>query len=196
MTDFLEVKPRFHDPEATVAVPAIEAPTPGLFTSMYENRVIILIIVASIIIIAIIAYIAYPKQVAGGDAGRDGANQQSIYNKTARNDPKSGPAAPKPEDKNHAMNSVSKEKLQNLLDKSKSLDIDQKEERPDAEKELSELMIDEQDPQENDESTVSEGDCDDPDDKGCKVILSNGNRCKIPAKGNGVCHRHSNKQAQ
>ncbi len=70
MTDAIEVKPRYIEPHysahdhSTPSTTVVEAPkttsdnapTRGIFVSMYENRVIILIIVVVITIVIIIAY--------------------------------------------------------------------------------------------------------------------------------------------
>ncbi len=78
MNDTIEVKPRYFEPEAsnqqmlaqqTVAVGAASpsaslAKTEGLFTSIYENRIIVLIIVVVIIVVAFIAYVVYSRDPA------------------------------------------------------------------------------------------------------------------------------------
>lgn len=75
----VEVRPRFQEPDAPstpapvqqqivnqpadtsqVAAPVVPA-AKGLFTSMYENKIIVLIIVVAIVIIGIIAYVIYRK---------------------------------------------------------------------------------------------------------------------------------------
>lgn len=75
MGDSVEIKPRFLEPDApnmpnmigggvgsiNAGTALASAPTAskGIFTSIYENRIIVLIIVVVIIIIAIVAYIIY-----------------------------------------------------------------------------------------------------------------------------------------
>jgi hypothetical protein len=78
MADSIEVRPRYTEPGAQrVDVPEIceqtpaaqtQSPAPtvtatarGLFTSMYENKIIVLIIVIAILIIGVIAYIILRK---------------------------------------------------------------------------------------------------------------------------------------
>jgi hypothetical protein len=69
MTDSIEVRPRYQDPDIRINIPAEQEkiddipppPTKGLFTSMYENKIIVLIIIITIIIIGIIAYVIYRK---------------------------------------------------------------------------------------------------------------------------------------
>ena len=68
MTDYQPVKPRITAPDMLPAGPVTPAPAPppppaapgvmrGLFTSMYENKVIVLIIIAVIVIIGFFAYV-------------------------------------------------------------------------------------------------------------------------------------------
>lgn len=72
MAESVEVRPRYIEPDAphVETTPVIAPPAPvspavsaarGIFTSMYENKIIVLIIVIVIIIIGIIAYVVYRK---------------------------------------------------------------------------------------------------------------------------------------
>lgn len=87
MDDSIEVKPRYMEPNApghynhgptadNVATPVNSAPgavttstniSKGLFTSMYENKIIVLLIVVSIIIIGLLAYVVFNKSSQSGD---------------------------------------------------------------------------------------------------------------------------------
>ncbi len=81
MTDTIEVKPRYFEPEAPnqQAAPAAVAlaKSDGLFTSIYENRIIVFIIVATIIIIAFIAYVVYSRDPVEPKPGGYAAQQQA-----------------------------------------------------------------------------------------------------------------------
>ena len=70
MTDSVEVRPRFmdNDLQETPAPPpesqsqAVATAARGLFTSMYENKIIVLIIIITIIVIAFVAYFVFRKE--------------------------------------------------------------------------------------------------------------------------------------
>ncbi|SIP86089.1 Hypothetical protein PACV_376 [Pacmanvirus A23] len=76
MADSIEVKPRFKDPdilqhevqqnnavneEQSNKIEAAVSVTKGIFTSMYENKVIVIIVIIVIITIAIIVYVIFRK---------------------------------------------------------------------------------------------------------------------------------------
>lgn len=98
MADHMEVRPRFQEPDAPrvpepvhaapqaadaaqMAIPAAggnQSTTRGLFTSVYENKIIVLIIVVAIIIIGIIAYVIYRKPEE--DPDKSGAKSNNGQN--------------------------------------------------------------------------------------------------------------------
>jgi hypothetical protein len=105
MGDSIEIKPRFLEPDAPNApnyqgggVGAINAGTlaaaqnagvsKGIFTSIYENRIIVIIIVITIIIIGIIAYVIYHP--------RDDAKAADKNTNAADGGKTSPPASPLP----------------------------------------------------------------------------------------------------
>jgi hypothetical protein len=69
MTESVEVRPRFMDSDLQESpAPPVESQTQavataarGLFTSMYENKIIVLIIIITIIVIAFVAYFVFRK---------------------------------------------------------------------------------------------------------------------------------------
>ena len=210
MADSVEVRPRYKDPDvmqqemqtdrpaqSESAISAATSVTKGIFTSMYENKIIVLIIIIVIIIIGIIAYIVYRKPEELTDKPKPTVKSPESMQTVKTEQP---------------VQTDEKANLLNLLARSKKQDI--KVEEPVVSKTTDEIMqlmednpiieitednIEQSDPEVEDESdTIDENHLiddtsDDTINKNglCNTIVPPGRQCRNKARTNGKCQRHS-----
>ena len=185
MAGSIEVKPRFFEPDAPtqnkIADTTLSAPIGGLFTSVYENKIIVFIIVIIIIIIAICAYIFCRKT--------DDETKKSTPRAAPATPPTvPPPAATEPEPAPPpAEPAANKTELVNLLARSKNLNTPAAApaQNTKSKDEIMQLMEDEAEVDEN----TTEQEVQSISDQ-CTIILSSGRQCHNKAKINGKCSRH------
>lgn len=217
MTESVEVRPRFtdNDMQESVAPPAesqtqaVATAARGLFTSMYENKIIVLIIIVTIIIIAFVAYFVFKKE----------PDTQQVHN-TKQAAPK--PAAVEPTSNQTPEETVSKpthndlvkkadpNALKELLNRSKTAsrpvettedDITNSQSKTDSE--VMDLMEDnnedtnvedneETHEESNESNEINESFSSETINGGstCSAMLQSGRQCKNRAKTEGKCAKH------
>lgn len=105
MDGSVEVRPRYADPDMRVeqrdsataqVVPAAAQTTlvasKGILTSMYENKMIVIIIILSILVIAFIAYVVYNKSDDDSGGSKVSVSTQGQPSQQSQNQPQQTPA--------------------------------------------------------------------------------------------------------
>lgn len=232
MTDSVEVRPRYKEPDAPLAdtdilpqqvSPAVNTPaavtsvpTRGLFTSMYENKIIVLIIVIVIIIIGIIAYVIYRKPEDESDKVKPATDKTGgVQNQQPPAAAQKHEAAP---EQSRAGVKMNKNNLVNLLARSKNspaqppqeVSEDEEPVMSKTDEEIMQLMEDQESDDEDDqnvagadtdvESAPVEAQQSPPNEQTilategqvglCTAVVPPGRNCRNRARNNGKCPRH------
>jgi hypothetical protein len=132
MDDPLEIKPRFHEPDAPIQQnnqPQGYSLSNGLFTSLYDNKIIVLMIIIVIIIIGIGAYIIYrkpdPEPVKNNKKPSNAQNTQSAAQNTSSTAQTSAQPNPKTADSVATESQNNRADLLKLLEKTKQNNTEQ-----------------------------------------------------------------------
>lgn len=201
MTTPLEVRPRYTDPDfVAIDIPAAadsdpgasstESATRGLFTSMYENKIIVFCIVLFIIIIGVVAWIVTRQKESGDSPSQKSGAAAEVPRKTSTPPTTSTPPAP------------TKTNLESLLAKSQQARAAAAT-RPDTAPQVEQLesSVDdsshsnsssESDQNSLDDTTIDLPAAQDHVDATCTATLASGRQCKNKVRNGGRCAKHSN----